>query len=115
MGLNDTVSAERINIGFFGLTNSGKSSLVNAVTGQNMSVVSPVNGTTTDAVKKAMELMAFLISSGGTCTRRELTATLYEERKGVKPYCQKLIVVSRWKNIIPLLGFTLQRDYVLCN
>lgn len=57
MGLNDTVSAERLHIGFFGVRNAGKSSLVNAVTGQNLSVVSDVKGTTTDPVKKAMELL----------------------------------------------------------
>lgn len=57
MGLNETVSAERLHIGFFGMRNAGKSSLVNAVTGQNLSVVSDVKGTTTDPVKKAMELL----------------------------------------------------------
>ena len=57
MGLNDTVSAERLHIGFFGMRNAGKSSLVNAVTGQALSVVSDVKGTTTDPVKKAMELL----------------------------------------------------------
>lgn len=57
MGLNSTVSAERVHIGFFGLRNAGKSSLVNAVTGQKLSVVSEVKGTTTDPVKKAMELL----------------------------------------------------------
>lgn len=57
MGLNDTVSAERVHIGFFGLRNAGKSSIVNAVTGQDLSLVSDVKGTTTDPVKKAMELL----------------------------------------------------------
>lgn len=57
MSLNTTASAERIHIGFFGLRNAGKSSLVNAVTRQSLSVVSDVAGTTTDAVKKAMELL----------------------------------------------------------
>ena len=57
MGLNQTVSAERVHIAFFGLRNVGKSSLVNAVTGQELSVVSDVKGTTTDPVKKAMELL----------------------------------------------------------
>lgn len=57
MGLNDVVSAERVHIGFFGMRNAGKSSLVNAVTGQSLSVVSDVKGTTTDPVKKAMELL----------------------------------------------------------
>ena len=57
MGLNDTVSADRPHIGFFGLRNAGKSSVVNAVTGQNLSVVSEIKGTTTDPVQKAMELL----------------------------------------------------------
>ena len=57
MGLNDTVSAERVHIGFFGRRNAGKSSLVNAVTGQKLAVVSDVKGTTTDPVKKSMELL----------------------------------------------------------
>lgn len=57
MTLNDTPSAERVHIGFFGATNAGKSSLVNRVTGQSMSLVSAVSGTTTDPVKKAMELL----------------------------------------------------------
>ena len=57
MSLTNTPSSERIHIGFFGLRNAGKSSLVNAVTGQELSVVSDVLGTTTDPVKKAMELL----------------------------------------------------------
>ena len=55
--LNTTVSADRPHIGFFGLRNAGKSSVVNAVTGQNLSLVSDVKGTTTDPVQKAMELL----------------------------------------------------------
>jgi len=57
MGLNDKVSAERVHIGFFGLRNAGKSSIVNAITGQDLVVVSDVKGTTTDPVKKAMEIL----------------------------------------------------------
>lgn len=57
MGLNDTPSSERAHIGFFGRRNAGKSSIVNAVTGQELSIVSEVKGTTTDAVYKAMELL----------------------------------------------------------
>lgn len=56
MSLHDVVSGERLHIGFFGLRNAGKSSLVNAVTGQDLAVVSDVKGTTTDPVRKAMEL-----------------------------------------------------------
>ena len=57
MSLNETVSADRVHIGFFGRRNAGKSSLVNAVTGQSLAVVSDTPGTTTDPVKKAMELL----------------------------------------------------------
>ena len=57
MSLNSTPSSERIQIGFFGRTNAGKSSLINAITNQEISLVSPVKGTTTDPVKKAMELL----------------------------------------------------------
>lgn len=57
MGLNEVASAERLHIGFFGMRNAGKSSVVNAVTGQKLSVVSEYKGTTTDPVKKAMELL----------------------------------------------------------
>lgn len=56
-GLNDRPSSERLHIGFFGLRNAGKSSVVNAVTGQALSLVSDVKGTTTDPVQKAMELL----------------------------------------------------------
>ncbi len=57
MSLNSVASAERLHIGFFGLRNAGKSSVVNAVTGQSLALVSDVKGTTTDPVKKAMELL----------------------------------------------------------
>ncbi len=57
MGLNETPASERTHIGFFGCVNVGKSSLVNALTGQNTALVSEEKGTTTDPVKKAMELL----------------------------------------------------------
>ena len=57
MSLNATPSGERVHVGFFGVRNAGKSSLVNAVTGQDLAVVSDVAGTTTDPVRKAMELL----------------------------------------------------------
>lgn len=55
--LNSTVSANRTHIGFFGLRNAGKSSVVNAITNQDMSLVSDIKGTTTDPVKKSMEIL----------------------------------------------------------
>ena len=57
MGLNQTPSSERIHIGIFGKRNAGKSSIINAITGQNLAIVSDVKGTTTDPVLKAMELL----------------------------------------------------------
>ena len=57
MSLNDTPSANRIHIGFFGRRNAGKSSLVNAVTNQNIAIVSDTKGTTTDPVYKSLELL----------------------------------------------------------
>lgn len=57
MGLNDTPRSERTHIGIFGRRNAGKSSLLNAVTGQNLAIVSQIKGTTTDPVSKTMELL----------------------------------------------------------
>ena len=56
-GLNETANADRLHIGFFGCRNAGKSSVVNAITNQEIAVVSNVKGTTTDPVQKAMELL----------------------------------------------------------
>ena len=57
MGMNKTPTGERVHIGFFGRRNAGKSSVLNAVIGQELAVVSDVKGTTTDPVYKSMELL----------------------------------------------------------
>ena len=57
MGLNSTPSSERVHIGIFGKRNAGKSSVINAITNQNLAIVSDIKGTTTDPVSKAMELL----------------------------------------------------------
>ena len=57
MSLNNTPSGERIHIGLFGRRNAGKSSIINAITGQNLAIVSDIEGTTTDPVIKSMELL----------------------------------------------------------
>ena len=57
MGLNNTPMSERVHIGFFGRRNAGKSSVMNAVTGQDLAVVSDVKGTRTDSVYNSMELL----------------------------------------------------------
>ena len=85
MGLNDVASGERLHIGFFGMRNAGKSSLVNAVTGQELSVVSKVKGTTTDPVKKAMELLPLgpvvILDTPGLDDEGELGALRVEKAK----------------------------------
>ena len=57
MSLQDTPQSERIHIGFFGRRNAGKSSLINAIAGQRVSLVSKTLGTTTDPVRKSMEIL----------------------------------------------------------
>lgn len=87
MGLNDTPSAERLHIGFFGRRNVGKSSVVNAVTNQNMSLVSDTKGTTTDPVEKSMELLPLgpvvIIDTAGFDDEGELGKMRVERTKAV--------------------------------
>lgn len=85
MSLNQLPSGERLHIGFFGMRNAGKSSLVNAVTGQQLSVVSDVKGTTTDPVKKSMELLPLgpvvIIDTPGMDDEGDLGALRVEKAK----------------------------------
>ena len=87
MGLNDTPSSERIHIGIFGRRNAGKSSLLNAVTGQQLAVVSEIAGTTTDPVRKAMELLplgpVLLIDTPGIDDTGELGEKRVEKARQV--------------------------------
>ena len=57
MGLNTTMQGDRIQITIYGKRNAGKSSIINAITGQDIAIVSDVKGTTTDPVSKAMEIL----------------------------------------------------------
>ena len=87
MSLNSTPSAERIQIGFFGKRNVGKSSLVNAITNQNLSVVSEIKGTTTDPVYKSMEILPIgpvtIIDTAGIDDEGELGKLRIEKTKEV--------------------------------
>ena len=87
MSLNSVASGERIHIGFFGMRNAGKSSLVNAVTGQELAVVSDVKGTTTDPVQKAMELLPLgpvvIIDTPGLDEEGELGLKRVEKARNV--------------------------------
>ena len=98
MSLNETVSAERIHIGFFGLRNAGKSSLVNAVTGQNLSLVSDVKGTTTDPVRKAMELLPLgpvvIIDTPGIDDEGQLGQMRVERARQVLRYTDIAVLVA---------------------
>lgn len=97
MSLNETVSAERLHIGFFGLRNAGKSSLVNAVTGQELSLVSAVKGTTTDPVKKAMELLPLgpvvIVDTPGIDDEGELGSLRVKKTKQVLNYIDIAVLV----------------------
>lgn len=98
MELNQTVSAERVHIAFFGLRNVGKSSLVNAVTGQELSVVSDVKGTTTDPVKKAMELLPLgpvvIIDTAGIDDEGELGSLRIQKSKEVLDITDIAVLVT---------------------
>ncbi len=87
MSLNNTPSSERLHIAFFGRRNAGKSSVVNAVTGQNLAVVSDVKGTTTDPVYKAMELLplgpVMIVDTAGIDDEGDLGAMRVEKTLAV--------------------------------
>lgn len=97
MSLNEAASGERLHIGFFGMRNAGKSSVVNAFTGQELSVVSDVLGTTTDPVKKAMELLplgpVMIIDTPGIDDEGELGLMRVAKAKRVLATCDVGILV----------------------
>lgn len=97
MGLNQTPSAERVHIGIFGKRNAGKSSLINAMTGQDLAIVSDVAGTTTDPVSKAMELLPLgpvvMIDTPGLDDEGELGAQRIRKAMQVMNKCDLAVVV----------------------
>ena len=123
MGLNDTPTAERIHIGFFGLRNAGKSSLVNRVTNQEMSVVSDVRGTTTDPVRKSMELLPLgpvsIIDTPGFDDEGELGMLRVARTRESLAVCDIAVLVTENDELTEsekeLLGIIKSRDipYVL--
>ncbi len=98
MSLNSTPSADRVHIAFFGRRNAGKSSLVNAVTGQELAVVSPVSGTTTDPVFKAMELLplgpVMIIDTPGYDDEGELGELRVEKTKQILRKTDIAVIVT---------------------
>ncbi len=124
--LNEVVSGERIHIGFFGIRNAGKSSVVNAVTGQKLALVSDVKGTTTDPVKKAMELLPLgpvvIIDTPGiddtgtlgemrvertkqTLGETDIAVLVADGTKGLQTADKELIALFRRKKIPYLIAF----------
>lgn len=98
MGLNETPSGERVRIGFFGVRNAGKSSLVNAVCGQQVVLVSDVAGTTTDPVRKAMELLPLgpvdIVDTPGIDDVGELGARRVERTRETLRTCDVAVLVT---------------------
>ena len=126
MGLNDTPSANRLHIGFFGCRNAGKSSLVNAVTGQDMAVVSDVKGTTTDPVTKTMELLPLgpvvIIDTPGIddegalgekriektrqiLSKTDIAVLVVDSKKGLSPADKELVGIFKEKNIPFIIAY----------
>lgn len=97
MSLNATPSAERLHIGFFGIRNAGKSSVVNAITNQDLSIVSNTKGTTTDPVKKAMELLPLgpvvIIDTPGIDDEGDLGAQRVAKAKKALRQCDCAVLV----------------------
>lgn len=102
MSLNETASANRIHIGIFGKRNSGKSSLINAITGQDIAIVSDVLGTTTDPVQKAMELLPLgpvvIIDTPGLDDIGELGQMRVKKAKDILRKCDIAIIVCDASN-----------------
>lgn len=126
MSMNNAPAGERVHIGFFGKRNAGKSSLLNAVTGQELAVVSPVEGTTTDPVYKAMELLplgpVMLIDTPGfddegqlgelrvkktvqVLEKTDVAVLVAEAGRGLAPCDEELIALFKEREIPYLLVF----------
>lgn len=126
MSLNDTPNSERVHITFFGQRNAGKSSIVNAVTGQELSITSEVKGTTTDPVNKAMELLpvgpVVITDTPGiddegelgiqrirramqTMDKTDVAVLVADASRGLQPNDQRLISLFQEKNIPYLVAY----------
>ena len=114
MSLNNTPSSERIHIGIFGRRNAGKSSLINAVTSQNLAIVSDIKGTTTDPVMKAMELLPLgpvvLIDTPGLDDSGELGLMRIQKAHQALNRCDiAVLVIDALEGITPEDGKSLEK------
>ena len=126
MSMNATPSGERVHIGFFGRRNAGKSSVVNAFTGQELSVVSEVKGTTTDPVLKSMELLPLgpvvIMDTPGfddegalgelrvkktkqVLNRADCAVLVVDATQGLTPVDRELLALFREKNLPYLIAY----------
>ena len=118
MGLNDTPSAERPHIGFFGIRNAGKSSVVNRITNQPVSIVSDVKGTTTDSVNKPMELLPLgavvIIDTPGIDDEGDLGEMRIQSALQMLKLCDIAVLVTENEKLdsqeVKLLAQIKQRD-----
>ena len=126
-GLNETASADRLQIGFFGCRNAGKSSVVNAITNQEIAVVSDVKGTTTDPVQKSMELLPLgpveIIDTPGfddddkllgakrverakkILNKSDIAVLVVSSEEGINDYDKELLSIIKNKNIPYVIVF----------
>lgn len=114
MSLNNTPSSERVHIGIFGKRNAGKSSLINAVTSQNLAIVSDIKGTTTDPVMKAMELLPLgpvvLIDTPGLDDSGELGLMRIQKAHQALNRCDiAVLVIDALEGITPEDGKILEK------
>lgn len=114
MSLNNTPSSERVHIGIFGKRNAGKSSLINAVTSQNLAIVSDIKGTTTDPVMKAMELLplgpVILIDTPGLDDSGELGLMRIQKAHQALNRCDiAVLVIDALEGITPEDGKILEK------
>lgn len=126
MGLNDTPAADRVHIGIFGRRNAGKSSVINAITGQELAVVSDVKGTTTDPVYKSMEILplgpVMLIDTPGiddegylgelrvkkarqVLNKTDVAVIVIDSAEGRTAFDDELIKLIREKNIPYIIAY----------
>ena len=126
MGLNSTPSGERIHIGFFGKRNAGKSSVVNAVTGQESAVVSDILGTTTDPVYKSMELLPLgpvmiidtpgfddegslgeqrIKKTGQVLNKTDIAVLIVDAQKGLTQTDRQLIAIFKEKGLPFIIAY----------
>ena len=116
-GLNETPSGDRVRLAFFGRRNAGKSSLINALTGQEVAIVSDVPGTTTDPVSKAMEILPLgpCLLTDTDCDRRHVPHLVYTRGDDVETLKRQIAALAPSDPTRPLVSDLVSPgDCVVC-